>query len=155
MRRSSDVNATAEPNMSGKPEISPKEIKAYRWNLIALAVVVISAVLVLLVPTGSSVEVSVVQDELGARTETVTKDSVSLLENEGPSVLILMAIPVLLVAVPLILPVARRQQARVFVTGLMGVFIVLGMMSIGVFFIPTLTVMMISVLVNRSKTPRF
>ena len=70
---------------------------------------------------------------------------VSLLSNEGPSVLIVVAIPVLLVALPLMLRgAAARYRSRVVIVVLLGIFVMLGAMSIGLFFVPTLIAMIVS-----------
>lgn len=70
---------------------------------------------------------------------------VSLLSNEGPSVLIVVAIPVLLVALPLMLRDATASyRSRVVIVVLLGVFVLLGAMSIGLFFVPTLIAMIVS-----------
>ena len=75
--------------------------------------------------------------------ETTTR--VSLLSNEGPSVLIVVAIPVLLVALPLMLRgAAARYRSRVVIVVLLGIFVMLGAMSIGLFFVPTLIAMIVS-----------
>ncbi len=70
---------------------------------------------------------------------------VSLLSNEGPSVLIVVAIPVLLVALPLMLRgAAASYRSRVVIVVLLGVLVLLGAMSIGLFFVPTLIAMIVS-----------
>ena len=70
---------------------------------------------------------------------------VSLLSNEGPSVLIVVAIPILLVALPLALRGATASyRSRVVIVVLLGVFVVLGAMSIGLFFVPTWIAMIVS-----------
>ena len=68
-----------------------------------------------------------------------------LLSNEGPSVLIVVAIPVLLVALPLVLRgAAASYRSRVVIVVLLGVFVMLGAMSIGLFLVPTLIAMIAS-----------
>ncbi|MGZ4772856.1 MAG: hypothetical protein ACXVH5_12190 [Ilumatobacteraceae bacterium] len=70
---------------------------------------------------------------------------VSLLSNEGPSLLIVVAIPVLLVALPLMLRGATaRYRSRLLIVVLLGVLVMLGAMSIGLFFVPTLIAMIVS-----------
>ncbi len=71
--------------------------------------------------------------------------SVSLLANEGPSVLIVVAIPVLLVTLPLMLRGATASyRSRVAIVVLLSILVVLGAMSIGLFFVPTLLAMIVS-----------
>lgn len=86
---------------------------------------------------------------LGTRSSTESKGvertmRVSLLSNEGPSLLILVAIPALLVALPLMLRGAASYRSRVVIVVLLGVLVMLGAMSIGLFFVPTLIAMILS-----------
>jgi cytochrome bd-type quinol oxidase subunit 2 len=111
--------------------------RASRWNIVALAIAVLTGFGALLLPLGmrSSAESNGV-----ARTTRV-----SLLSNEGPSVLIVVAIPVLLVALPLMLRGATASyRSRVVIVVLLGILVMLGAMSIGLFFVPTLIAMIVS-----------
>jgi len=91
----------------------------------------------LLLPLGTSLSV----ESNGAERTT----RVSLLSNEGASVVIVVAIPVLLVALPLMLRGATASyRARVVIVVLLGVLVMLGAMSIGLFFVPTLIAMVVS-----------
>lgn len=125
--------------------------KARRWNLAALVVGIFTAAVMLFAPLGSSsTEIAMVQDEHGARTETVTHESVSLLENEGVSVLAVMALPVVFVAAPLAFWREKHTRRALSVaTTALGVFIVLGMVTVGLFFLPTFLLMLASVLTLR------
>ncbi len=75
----------------------------------------------------------------------MTSSQVSLLSSEGVSVLFIVAIPAVLVTVPLLLrgKIAVRR-ARVVIVILLGVVVVLGALSIGVFFVPTLFTMIMA-----------
>jgi cytochrome bd-type quinol oxidase subunit 2 len=111
--------------------------RARRWNIVAVAIAMLTGFGALLLPLGtrSSAESNGV--------ERTTR--VSLLSNEGPSVLIVVAIPVLLVALPLMLRgAAARSRSRVVIVALLGVLVMLGAMSIGLFFVPTLIAMIVS-----------
>ena len=111
--------------------------RARRWNVVAVVTAALTGFGALLLPLGvrSSAESSGV--------ERTTR--VSLLSNEGPSVLIVVAIPVLLVALPLMLRgAAARYRSRVVIVVLLGVLVMLGAMSIGLFFVPTLIAMIVS-----------
>ena len=115
----------------------PADSRARRWNVVAVATAALTGFGALLLPLGvrSSAESNGV--------ETTTR--VSLLSNEGPSVLIVVAIPVLLVALPLMLRgAAARYRSRVVIVVLLGIFVMLGAMSIGLFFVPTLIAMIVS-----------
>ncbi|MEQ1702844.1 MAG: hypothetical protein ABMA25_22280, partial [Ilumatobacteraceae bacterium] len=60
--------------------------------------------------------------------------------------LIVVAIPVLLVAVPLIVRgAAASYRARVVIVVLLGVLVMLGAMSVGLFFVPTLIAMIVPI----------
>jgi hypothetical protein len=84
-----------------------------------------------------------------------TSSRVSLLSNEGPSVLIIVALPALLVALPLLLRGATMSyRARVVVVTLLGLLVVLGMMSIGLFFVPTMIAMMVSTSAQTTTRPK-
>ena len=121
----------------------PADSSARRWNIAAVAIAVVTGAGALLLPLGesSSVDSNGVQTNIG----------VSLLSNEGPSVLIVMAIPVLLVALPLTLRGATASyRSRVVIVVLLGIFVMLGAMSIGLFFVPTLIAMIVSMTTQSS-----
>jgi hypothetical protein len=122
-------------------------ILARRWNLIAVAIALVTGLGAALLPLG----MSSTADSNGVETST----RVSLLANEGPSVLIVVAVPVLLVGLPLLLRGARTSyRARVVVVTLLGLLVVLGMMSIGLFFVPTMIAMMVSTSAQTSTRPK-
>ena len=118
--------------------------KAFRWNLIAVAVASLTALGVALLPFGTSSSTDVNGVE--------TTSSLSLLSNEGPSVLLVLALPVFLVAIPLLLRGDTAvQRARVSIAGLLGILVVLGAASIGVFFVPTLILMIMSIVARNTE----
>ncbi|HEX3090111.1 MAG TPA: hypothetical protein VHQ23_15770 [Ilumatobacteraceae bacterium] len=118
---------------------------ARRWNIVALVTAAITGFSAVLLPLGTSTSVS---------SEGVTTTShVSLLSNEGPSVLVIVTIPLLLVALPLLLRNPKAShRARVVVVVLLGILVLLGALSIGLFFVPTLIAMIVS-LTSESKVP--
>ncbi|MEP7047823.1 MAG: hypothetical protein ABI949_14135 [Ilumatobacteraceae bacterium] len=110
---------------------------ARRRNLAAAAIAVFTGLAAVLLPLGSSVNV----DSSGVATTT----RMSLLTSEGPSVLFIVTVPVVLVAVPLFLRSGRAAyRARIVSVVLLTVLALLGAMSIGLFFVPTLIVMITS-----------
>lgn len=122
----------------------PADLVARRWNVVAVVVSVVTGLGAVLVPLGTRSST----DSNGVATTT----RVSLLSNEGPSVLIVVTIPVLLVALPLLLRGANsRHRARVVIVVLLGILVVLGALSIGVFFVPTLIAMITSMAASRPK----
>ena len=119
--------------------------KARRWNVVALVTAAITGFGAVLLPLGTSSTV--------ASDGVVTTNQVSLLSNEGPSVLVIVTIPLLLVALPLVLRSWKAShRARVVVVVLLGILVLLGAMSIGLFFVPTLVAMIVS-LTSESSVP--
>ena len=121
--------------------------RAHRWNIVAVALAVLTGFGALLLPLGtrSSVEANGV--------ERTTR--VSLWSNEGPSVLIVVAIPVVLVALPLIVRGATASyRSRVVTVALLAVLVVLGALSIGLFLIPTLITMIASMSAQAATRSR-
>lgn len=119
---------------------------ARRWNLVAAAIAVLTGLGAALLPLGTS-----------SRSESTGVDRttrVSLLSSEGARVLIVVAIPVLLVVLPLTLRSATaRYRSRVVIVVLLCVLVLLGALSIGVFFVPTLIAMIVSVSAQASTRP--
>jgi cytochrome bd-type quinol oxidase subunit 2 len=123
------------------------ESAARRWNIAAVAISAVTGLGAALLPLGTSMSAN----SNGPATST----RVSLLTNEGPSVLIVVAIPVLLVALPLMLRSApARHRARVVIVVLLGLLVLLGAMSIGVFFVPTLIAMFMCSRLTKERTQR-
>ena len=118
---------------------------ARRWNVVALVTAAITGLSAVLLPLGTTSTV--------ASNGVETTNHVSLLSNEGPSVLVIVTIPLLLVALPLVLRDSKAShRARVVVVVLLGILVLLGAMSIGLFFVPTLVAMIVS-LTLESKVP--
>ncbi len=120
--------------------------RATRWNIAAAGIAVVTSAGVLLAPWGESVST----DANGIQTTTTS----SLLSNEGASVLYVIAIPVLLVLLPLALPNEKASyRARATIVVLLSIFIVLGALTIGIFFIPTCIAMGVSLSAQQSTRP--
>ena len=124
-------------------EVSERPVRhvdalARRWNLVAVAIATLTGLGAALLPLGMSSSI----DSNGVATST----QVSLLSNEGPGVLIVVVTPALLVAAPLLLRGAQASyRSRVVIAVTLGVLVVLGAMSIGLFFVPTLIAMIVSI----------
>lgn len=130
----SDVAHRSE--VLGRAARSGDEI-ARRWNLVAAAIALLTGLSAALLPLGMSSSV----DSNGVQSSS----RVSLLFYEGPSVLIVLALPALLVSLPLLLRgAAASHRARVSIVVLLGVFVMLGAMTIGLFFVPTLIAMVLA-----------
>jgi hypothetical protein len=122
----------------------PAESTALRWNLAAVTIALLTGLGAALLPMGTSSSI----DSNGVETST----RVSLLSNEGPSVLIVVAIPALLVGVPLLLRGAKaRHRSRIIIVTLLGIFVLLAAMTIGLFFLPTLIAMAMSLSTERTR----
>lgn len=69
----------------------------------------------------------------------------SLLEHEGASVLVPLLIPVALAALGVIAGwLTRPQPFRIASAGLLLVFVVVGILSIGVFYLPSTIAMVVA-----------
>lgn len=117
--------------------LRPGLARAKRWNIAAAVIAALTSAGGLFVPLGMSSST----DSNGVQTTT----RVSLLSYEGPSVLIVMAIPVLLVSLPLTMRgETASYRSRIAAVVLLSILVVLGALSIGLFFIPTLIAMIVS-----------
>jgi hypothetical protein len=110
-----------------------------RWFATALLTSGITALALLLLPT---VMVHEGSGPVGGGQNAVTDRMVSLWQDQ-PGIAFVLAIPVLLCALPLLVPPRPRQAvAWVSVTAL-GAFALLGLPSVGAYFLPALILMAI------------
>jgi hypothetical protein len=82
---------------------------------------------------------------------TVTASHPSLIETEGLSVLIVLLVPVVIAAVPLLFRYTSAQAARIVAAVLMAIGVVLAMMSIGIFYVPALIALIVAAASGRSR----
>ena len=120
----------------------------WKLSLVAAALAAGGALAMLFLPLGrsASVEATFPGEEPA---EPVVR-RFSLLEAEGARAVVVAAIPVVLAA--LTLPFRDGPAARVArggAAGLLTVFFVLGLFSIGIFFIPAAVVMWVAAFVRR------
>jgi hypothetical protein len=112
-----------------------------RWASLSLALAVAAAIFLAFVPATSSVSVEAPDgDGPGA----VTRSTHTLLESEGPSVLVVLAVPVLIAAAGL---AAARRSNRIALTALTAVYglgVLLALTSIGLFFAPSLIALVLA-----------
>lgn len=112
---------------------------------VSLGVAVAASTALAVLPTGSKV-VAVRPGE--TRTGAVTRES--LLEHEGPSVLIVLAVPVLAAALGVVAGAGPgRRWARAVSAVVLWVFSVLGAMSIGIFYAPAAVAMTVAACAPR------
>ncbi len=103
--------------------------------MVAFVLSVVAAAVLLLAPFGS--RQTAVSTTAGDQQVTVV-DRSSLLEHEGPPVLVPLAVPVVLTLVGMAAGRFRRARpVRTIAAGLLAAFVVLGAMSIGFFFLPS------------------
>ncbi len=102
---------------------------ARRWvQIAAFAVVVLASLVLLLVPTYESAKSG------SGGTEVVT--SQSMLEVNGPWLLVLLTMPIVFTAVPLIVHGRIGMIASVVSTALLVLFVIISLITIGIFFVP-------------------
>jgi hypothetical protein len=112
-----------------------------RWLTAALVVTAVVSLALLLAPIVAHVESG----------PPARKDWQSLLELEGVRAAVGLALPVLLVAIPLLLPRgAARRLGTLIVTFLLAAGVVLGLLSIGLFYLPTLILLIVALLRSDS-----
>jgi hypothetical protein len=118
----------------------------WKLSLIATVLAVAGALAMLFLPLGRAVRATLPGDE--APESAVS--TFSLFEAEGWPAVAIAAIPVALAA--LTLPFRRGPAARVARGGaaaILTIFFVLGLFSIGIFFIPATVVMWVAAFVRR------
>ncbi len=74
----------------------------------------------------------------------------SLLQHEGPSVLLLLAVPAVIAAIGAgasLLP--ARRETRAVSAGLLVAFVFFGVMSVGVFYLPSAVAMVVAAAKTR------
>jgi hypothetical protein len=112
---------------------------------VSLGLAVAASAALAVLPTGSKVAAVRPGEPMG---EVVTRES--LLEHEGPSVLGVLAVPVLAAAVGVAAGRGPDQRrARTLSAVLLWVFSVLGAMSIGIFYVPAAAAMTVAACAPR------
>lgn len=99
-----------------------------RLQIAALAVVITAAIALLVLPTSTSVTSSSDGSELTT--------SQTLLESMGPSVLLILAAPIAMAALPLFSRGRAWVALSIASAVLLWLFVILGLLTIGVFFLP-------------------
>lgn len=114
------------------PTTRPARRRTDVWQVAALALSVLASLALLVVPAFGGT--SVTQSSDGTEVQRTT----TLLEAQGPSVLVPLAVPALLMLVPLYHRGAARRWVSLACTVLLGSFALLGLLSIGAFYLPAL-----------------
>jgi hypothetical protein len=109
--------------------------KAWRrtdlWQVVALGLSLAASLALLVIPAFGGTSAS--SEGAGEVTRTTT-----LLESEGPGVLLVLLVPVVLTLLPLLVRGRGRRVVSVLAALLLGVGALMGLASIGAFYLPAL-----------------
>ncbi|WP_150461902.1 hypothetical protein [Nesterenkonia ebinurensis] len=129
-----------------EPRISTSAARHARFFLMLAAGLALAASLaLLLIPAGS---ISTETDGQPGVTESVT-----LLAEHGPWVLILLAVPVVITLLPLLARGTARAILPLLSLVLLGGFVVLALFSIGMFYLPALGALMTGTIISLRHRP--
>jgi hypothetical protein len=120
-----------------------RSVPSRPWQLASSACAIAAAAGLAFIPTGSSglSSGSAVVDSAGNITNgtiTNTIAHITLFQAQGPSVLVILSIPVMLTLIGLLSRKGARQTTTLVSTILLGLFVTAGMLTIGVFFVGAL-----------------
>ncbi len=112
-------------------------MKAKRLTLAAFLVAAVGALIAAFAPTGT------LSESTGSSNGTFTthSSSVSMFQVNGAWVLVVVAVPVLVALVPVLV---HHRAARIVSAVLLWIGCVLGMLSVGMFFVPAAILMTIA-----------
>lgn len=120
---------------------------------ISLVLAVVAAVGVLFLPLGRSASIEAVTPGEPAPQEEVR--STTLLAEEGPMVVALAAFPVLLAAIPVVGDRFRpgSRGLRILAAASLWLFVIVGLASIGWFYLPSALAMTFAAIARSRRTP--
>jgi hypothetical protein len=118
-------------------------------NVCALLLAAVTFFLLLVVPVYKSEASSIAVDGTKAETTANRVFRTTLLEQNGPGVLVILGVPVLVTLIPLVVPRPTRRQWRFGAAGLLTALCVLAGFSIGLFFVPTAAAMWVAAGLSR------
>ena len=119
-------------------------VSTRRWSQLTLLATLATSAVLTVVPVYSTASCGAVAG--GA--ETCTTGSESLLEHEGASVLIVLAVPVLVSAMPLAF---SRRGVAISAAVLLSALAVLGGFSIGLFYFPAVLLAWLAAVTVRGQ----
>ena len=122
----------------------PRVKRLLQW--LALLLTVTASVLLAFLPVYSGVT----SDSNGTSTES----SATLVQVNGSSVIILLAIPIAISLLPLFTRGRAWQPLSITAAILLGIAVFLGILSIGIFFVPVLIVEVVAACLPTRATPR-
>jgi cytochrome bd-type quinol oxidase subunit 2 len=128
----------------------PRDRAAARWAIAGLIWTIALSLLWLFVPSGQSTSVSVSSDGT-----TVTESSThTLVESEGSSVVLVLAVPVVVAGIAVAAARATRPRGIRFACGgLLMAACLLGAASIGLPYVPAAVALFLSGALTRQRVP--
>ena len=105
------------------------DLTGSRWSLLTLLVALVTAAVLAILPTSSTASC----ESVAGGTETCTTGSESLLQSEGASVLVVLAIPAIVASAAVVFP---KRGVAIATAVVLSVMTLLGAASLGLFFIP-------------------
>lgn len=114
------------------------------WRLVTLATAAVTGAVVAFAPLMSSSSCSTTS----AGASSCTSNQEALISSEGGAVLLILAVPALIALLPL---VVRSDRSTLVAAAALTAVTLLGVMSIGLFFVPTVAVAWVAV--SASKQP--
>ena len=125
-----------------------RSVPSRSWQMASSACAILAALALLFLPLGSSQ--SATADGAGNIAISAVTHT-TLLQTEGPTVLFVLAVPVLLTLIGFLSPM--RRAAAVVSASLLGLGVLVAAMSIGVFFVPALVCSIVAIVRSRRFSP--
>jgi hypothetical protein len=126
-----------------------RSVPSRPWQLASSACAIAAAAGLAFIPTDTSLSSqSAVVDSAGnitTGTITNTITHVTLLQAQGPSVLVILSIPLMLTLIGLLSPRGARQTTTLVSTIALGLFVTAGMLTIGAFFVGALVCSIVAI----------
>jgi hypothetical protein len=127
-----------------------RSVPSRPWQLASSACAIAAAAGLAFIPTGGSglsTQSAVVDSAGNITTGTITNTitHVTLLQAQGPSVLVILSIPLMLTLIGLLSPKGARQTTTLVSTIALGLFVTAGMLTIGVFFVGALVCSIVAI----------
>ena len=127
------------------------------WQLASSVCAIAAAAGLAFIPTGSSLSSqSAVVDSAGnvtTGTITHTITHITLFQAQGPGVLVILSIPLVLTLIGLLSPKGARQTTTLVSTIVLGLFVTAGMLTIGVFFVAALVCSIVALARGQRSLP--
>lgn len=115
------------------------------WAGASLLLALVASIVMLLAPLGTEVESTAQSPAAGSVQPAETKVThPSLLQIQGWSVAIPLGIPVVLAGAGVLAALRRARRWLISITVVMGAFVVLGALSVGVFYLPAEAAMIVA-----------